>query len=166
MNRKTIYSCLTLLAVCFTWLYAGPEVKVDKVLIEKKAHRLSLYSGDVKIKSYKIAIGRGGIARKTRKGDKLTPEGNYRIDGRKSESGYHLALHISYPNKKDVALANASGVDPGGDIMIHGIKNGFGWIGRFHIFYDWTAGCIALSDAEIEEIWKLVPDGTLVEIRQ
>jgi murein L,D-transpeptidase YafK len=87
------------------------------------------------------------------------------IDGRNYQSAYHLALHISYPNAVDRDRAATLGLDPGGDIMIHGLPNGFGWVGAAHRERDWTRGCIAVTDSEIEEIARLVPDGTPVEIR-
>ncbi len=105
------------------------------------------------------------LGRKERRGDRKTPEGTYRIDARNSSSGFHKALHVSYPNASDSARAKQQGVDPGGNIMIHGLQNGLGWVGRLHRLVDWTDGCIAVTDREIEEIWSLVPTGTEVEIR-
>jgi murein L,D-transpeptidase YafK len=89
----------------------------------------------------------------------------YTIDARNRDSGYHLSLHISYPNEKDRMRARELGVSPGGNIMIHGIKNGFSWVGVCHSEIDWTKGCIAVTDEDIEEIDRLVPNGTVVEIR-
>lgn len=137
----------------------------DKVLIEKKERRLTLLSKGEVIKRYKIALGGNPVGPKERQGDSKTPEGIYVIDSRNRDSGFHLSLHISYPNEKDKLRARELGVSPGGDIMIHGIKNGFDWIGSFHSQVDWTEGCIAVTDEEIEEIDRLVPDGTIVEIR-
>jgi L,D-transpeptidase catalytic domain len=94
-----------------------------------------------------------------------TPEGIYKIDGRNAQSSFHLALHISYPSDEDNRSATTRGVSAGFDIMIHGIQNGRGWIGAFHHWKDWTAGCIALTDEEIEELWRVTPDGTTIEIR-
>ena len=94
-----------------------------------------------------------------------TPEGIYKIDGRNPQSNFHLALHISYPSDEDDKRAAARGVSAGLDIMIHGIQNGRGWIGAFHRWNDWTAGCIAVTDEEIEELWRVTPDGTTIEIR-
>lgn len=141
------------------------KVRADKILIEKKAHRLTIFASGKEIKRFKIAIGRGGLRKKLQAGDKMTPEGLYHIDNRNPNSGYHLALHISYPNTEDIAAASRAGVNPGGDIMIHGIKNGFGRLGYFHTLFDWTLGCVALRDSEIDELWEMVPDGTEVEIR-
>ncbi len=142
-------------------LQMGPA---DKVLIEKEERRLTLFSKGKVLKTYKIALGGNPNGPKERQGDNKTPEGTYTIDSKNRDSQYHLSLHISYPNEKDRKRAKKLGVSPGGDIMIHGIKNGFSWVGDFHAGVDWTKGCIAVTDEEIEEIDRLVPDGTVVEI--
>lgn len=139
--------------------------KADSILILKKDHVLELLKGGKITRTYKVALGTGGLAPKQREGDARTPEGRYVIDSRNEHSGYHRALHISYPSEDDRKRAAKLGVSPGGAIMIHGIKNGFDWIGDKHRLYDWTLGCIAVTDQEIEEIWNLVPIGTPVEIR-
>jgi len=145
-------------------LFAIKGEPADKILVEKKARRLTLSSKGKVLKTYKIALGGNPVGPKERQGDNKTPEGTYIIDSRNRESDYHLALHISYPNENDKRRANELGVSPGGDIMIHGIKNGFAWVGDHHREADWTRGCIAVTDEEIEEIERLVPDGTPVEI--
>jgi tetratricopeptide (TPR) repeat protein len=137
----------------------------DKILIEKKERRLALISKDKVLKTYKIALGGDPNGPKERQGDNKTPEGTYVIDSRNRDSRYHLSLHISYPNEKDKKRARELGVSPGGNIMIHGIKNGFSWVGGSHAEIDWTKGCIAVTDEEIEEIDRLAPNGTIVEIR-
>lgn len=138
---------------------------VDKVLIEKKKRRLSLISKGEVIKTYKIALGGNPVGPKERRGDNKTPEGTYTIESRNRRSGFHLSLRISYPNEKDKKRAKELGVSPGGDIMIHGIKNGLSWIGGFHTGIDWTKGCVAVTNKEMEEIARLVPNGTPIEIR-
>jgi L,D-peptidoglycan transpeptidase YkuD (ErfK/YbiS/YcfS/YnhG family) len=145
--------------------YAIQKGSVDKILIEKKERRLALISNGEVLKTYKIALGGNPIGPKERHGDNKTPEGIYVIDSRNKDSRYHLSLHISYPNERDRKRAKGLGVSPGGDIMIHGIKNGFSWVGDSHSEVDWTKGCIAVTDEEIEEISKLAPNGTIVEIR-
>jgi tetratricopeptide (TPR) repeat protein len=146
-------------------IFALQREPADKILIEKKERRLTLISKGKILKTYKIALGGNPMGPKERQGDNKTPEGTYVIDARNKESGYHLSLHISYPNEKDRKRARELGVSPGGDIMIHGIKNGFSRVGDSHAEVDWTKGCIAVTDEEIEEIDKLAPNGTVVEIR-
>lgn len=144
---------------------AAEKGSVDKVLILKAARKLTLLSKGEVLKTYKIALGGNPSGPKERQGDNKTPEGTYAIDGRNTESKYHLSLHISYPNERDRKRARELGVSPGGDIMIHGIKNGFSAVGENHAQVDWTKGCIAVTDEEIEEIARAVPNGTTVEIR-
>ena len=137
----------------------------DRVLIEKQARRMTLFTKGEVLKIYKIALGGNPVGPKERQGDNKTPEGVYTIDSRNKDSRYHLALHISYPNERDRRRARELGVSPGGDIMIHGLKNGYAWVGDMHTVNDWTKGCIAVTDTEIEEVARLVPNGTAVEIR-
>ncbi|MBV5342005.1 MAG: L,D-transpeptidase family protein [Deltaproteobacteria bacterium] len=146
-------------------IFAFPKGAVDKILIEKKVRRLTLVSKGKVLKTYQIALGGNPNGPKERQGDNKTPEGSYVIDSRNRGSLYHLSLHISYPNEKDKKRAKQLGVSPGGDIMIHGLKNGFSWVGDRHREADWTKGCIAVTDEEIVEIAKLAPNGTIVEIR-
>ena len=145
--------------------YAIRKGSVDRILVEKSTRRLMLISQGEVLKSYKIALGGDPIGPKERQGDNKTPEGTYVIDARNRDSRFHLSLHISYPNERDKKRSKELGVSPGGDIMIHGIKNGFSWVGDAHSGVDWTKGCIAVTDQEIEEISKLAPNGTIVEIR-
>lgn len=142
------------------------EPRVEKVLVEKGERRLQLLdaSGAV-LKSYTIALGGDPLGHKQREGDGRTPEGRYTIDWRNPQSAYHLSLHISYPDQDDTRRANERGEDPGGMIMIHGMRNGLGWLGFLHQYVDWTDGCIAVTNAEMDEIWRLVPNGTPIEIR-
>jgi murein L,D-transpeptidase YafK len=164
MNKRRFFQ---LIAVLFLASFsAGAAVpKVDKVLILKKERKLILLSGDKEVRSYRVALGRNPVGAKTYQGDNRTPEGFYTISGRNAVSTCHRSLRISYPNADDSARAKKLGKNPGGDIFIHGLPNGQGWIGKEHVLYDWTFGCIAVTDEEIEEIWKLVPNGTVVEIR-
>jgi murein L,D-transpeptidase YafK len=137
---------------------------IDKILIEKRARRLTLLTKGEVIKTYPIALGGNPVGPKERQGDNKTPEGTYIIDSRNGNSGFHLSLHISYPNAQDKKRAKELGVSPGGNIMIHGIKNGFSQMGASHADIDWTEGCIAVTNQEMEEIYKFVPNGTPVEI--
>lgn len=142
------------------------NLKADKIIIDKSSRQLSLLKNGRVIKSYKVALGRNPVGHKEREGDNKTPEGSYIIDKHNPKSAFHLSLHISYPSKSDRERAQRVGVRPGGDIMIHGLKNGLGWIGALHRFADWTQGCIAVTDKEIEEISAAVPDGTPIEIQK
>lgn len=144
---------------------ASAQSKVDRLVVLKRQHKLLLMSGDQVVKSYQVALGSGGLAPKRRQGDHRTPEGPYTIDYRNPASRFHLALHISYPQQTDKQRARQLGVNPGGDIMIHGLGPSFSWAGELHRNHDWTDGCIAVTDEEMDEIWQAVPDGTPVEIR-
>jgi murein L,D-transpeptidase YafK len=159
--------CLALVALAVRVFAhsAIPAQKADSILILKKDHKLELLAKGKVIRTYDVALGRGGLAPKEREGDGRTPEGHYVIDSRNEASAYHRALHVSYPNAEDRLRAAKLGVSPGGAIMIHGLPNGVRWIGPAHRLYDWTLGCIAVTDSEIDEIWELVPVGTPVEIR-
>lgn len=141
------------------------SVHADYVLIEKSLKRMTLFSNNKPIKSYSVALGRNPDGPKLEQGDKRTPEGRYVIDSRNPDSKYHMSLHISYPNDIDREITSLAGVDPGGNITIHGTGEEYAWMGKFHKVLDWTDGCIAVTDEEIEEIWGLVPDGAVVEIR-
>ena len=145
--------------------YAIQKGSVDKILIEKKTRRLMLISKGEVLKTYKVALGGNPNGPKESQGDNRTPEGTYFIDSRNKDSYYYRSLHISYPNERDKKRAKELGVSPGGNIMIHGIKKGFSWVGDAHTGVDWTKGCIAVKDEEVEEIAKLAPNGTIVEIR-
>lgn len=174
MKSRSIFA-----GICLLFLLAGPWAasrafaatepcgtqKADSILILKKDHVMELLAGGKVIRTYKVALGRGGLAPKEREGDGRTPEGHYVIDSRNADSHYHRALHVSYPNAEDRKRAAQRGVAPGGAIMIHGLPNGMGLLGATHRLYDWTLGCIAVTDDEIDEVWNLVPLGTPVEIR-
>ncbi len=143
----------------------APGQRADRVVVEKARRQLHLVAQGRIFRTYQIALGANPIGPKTQEGDGKTPEGLYFIDGRKKDSGYHRALHISYPSSADIDRARRAGVRPGGDIMIHGIRNGLGWLGALHRMMDWTQGCVAVTNREIEEIWSAVPDGTPIELR-
>ena len=141
------------------------DLQADRVLVEKKARHMILFSKGKPIREYTIALGRSPEGPKIQEADCKTPEGNYFIESRDRKSRYHANLRISYPNSFDYRRSKELGVKPGGDIMIHGLRKGFGWVGRIHRLIDWTKGCIAVTNEEIEEILRLVPNGTPVEIR-
>jgi murein L,D-transpeptidase YafK len=164
---RVIVACfLLLLAAC------GPAnsqpappagTKADRLLVDKSDRTLIAYSGTREIARYTdIRFGDAPTGHKQFEGDERTPEGNYIISGRNPKSAYHLSLRISYPNAADRAYAKAQGRSPGGDIFIHGQPNR--WLGPT-LARDWTDGCVALSNAEIKQLWDLVPDGTPITIR-
>jgi murein L,D-transpeptidase YafK len=140
------------------------QKKVDLIVVEKSKHTMTLMSKGNALKTYHVALSTVPVGAKERAGDHKVPEGNYTIDEKKSASRFHLALHVSYPNAVDRARAKKLGVEPGGDIEIHGLEKKYAWLGSMHREKDWTDGCIAVTDAEIEEIYPLVAVGTAVEI--
>jgi murein L,D-transpeptidase YafK len=139
--------------------------RADLIVVEKANRVLTAFSNGRVLRTYKIALGPSPVGAKEREGDNRTPEGEFIIDSRLEKSGYHRALHISYPRPSDIARAKAGGYQPGGAIMIHGIKNGLGWLGSLHTKSDWTRGCIAVTNSEIEELWRIAPNGTRVQIK-
>ena len=163
---------ISILALVVHPLTAGQEAsrpdrdaRADLVVVEKARRTLTLYRGRTVLKTYRVALGRNPEGHKQQEGDGRTPEGTYVIDSRKADSRFYRALHVSYPNAEDRRRARSRGVSPGGAIMIHGLPNGWGTIGAAHRLRDWTDGCIAVTNEEIEEIWRLVPNGTRIEIR-
>ena len=142
----------------------APALRADKIMVLKGARKLHLLRAGVIVRTYRIALGFAPKGHKQRKGDGRTPEGRYRISWRNPNSRFHRSLKISYPAAADRARARARGVSPGGDIFIHGLPKGRAALGAVHWRRDWTLGCIAVTNAEIEEIWVAVPDGTPIEI--
>ena len=143
----------------------GPVALADSVVVEKKAHRLTLYHLGQPFRRYRIALGGQPVGDKVSAGDRRTPEGIFSVIDRRDDSDYHLALRLSYPDERHQARADSLGVSPGGDIMIHGLPKGRAKVGARHRLVDWTNGCVAVTDEEIEEIWRDVPVGTPVEIK-
>lgn len=143
---------------------APADQQADAIHVDKSDRLLTLLRNGEPIRTYQISMGRNPEGHKTQEGDERTPEGTYEIDWRNPHSIAHLSLHISYPNANDLAQAEARGVSPGGNIMIHGILNGWGFLGPLQRHWDWTNGCIAVTNAEIREIWSLVPNGTPITI--
>ena len=144
----------------------GPADRpADLVEVHTAARRMVLSRAGVPLREYRIALGFEPVGHKRREGDGRTPEGTYVVDWRNPRSRFHLSLHVSYPDATDRADAMAGGLDPGGDIMVHGQPNGRGWSARWRQRRDWTAGCVAVTNREMREIWSLVPDGTPIVIR-
>lgn len=136
---------------------AAKAQQADRIQVDKSERRMRLYRDGKLIRTYPILLGDAPTGHKRQQGDERTPEGDYRISGRNPNSRFHLSLRVSYPNAADRKQAQARGVDPGGDIMIHGgTPRGY--------TRDWTDGCIALTDSQIEEVWSLVPTGTPIRI--
>ena len=159
MTRSSISLVCLLLAAAPACAQDAPPV--DLVRVDKSQRTLTLYAAGEAVRIYRgIQLGDEPVGPKRFRGDERTPEGRYTIDYGNDRSAYHLSLHVSYPAAADVAYARARGRSPGGDIFIHGQPNGYG--GR--VDGDWTDGCIALADAEIDEVWSLVGDGTPIEI--
>jgi murein L,D-transpeptidase YafK len=142
-------------------------VQADKIIILKSAHSMTLLNGSKVLKTYKVALGSVPVGPKRVEGDgdHKTPEGDYLIDAKNPHSQFHLSLHISHPSAADQQRAHSLGARSGGAIMIQGLAAPFAYLGPLHRQTDWTDGCVAETNAEIEEIWKLVPVGTIVEIR-
>ena len=155
--------------LAFTW-YAtrppnpAPAQLADRIVVVKSTHTMTLFAKGEPIHIYHVALGRSS-GRKLQQGDHRTPEGLYTIDSRNPHSAYHLALHISYPNTDDRSRSAAARAPAGGDVMIHGLPPQYAWHGYLHRETDWTDGCIAVTNAEIEDIYKLVPNGTPIEIQ-
>ena len=137
--------------------------KADFVTVDKSDRTLLLYAGGKVLRRFEgIQLGDAPVGHKQFEGDEKTPEGRYTLDYRNPQSSYHLSLHISYPDARDTAHAKAAGKSPGGEIFIHGQPD---WLPIGRLPGDWTDGCIALSNEEIEELWRYIPDGTPIEIR-
>ncbi|TGU94032.1 hypothetical protein EN794_026530 [Mesorhizobium sp. M00.F.Ca.ET.151.01.1.1] len=161
---------LTVLRVIFALVIAASPAlageTVDLVRVHKAERRLELIGDGKVLRSYGIALGGDPIGHKRQEGDQRTPEGRYVLDWRNPNSIAHKSLHVSYPNAEDLAAARARGVDAGGMIMIHGQPNGFGWWGWLLQLVDWTDGCIAVTDSDMDEIWAMVADGTPIDVEQ
>ncbi len=169
---KLILTILLLASAIFLILYLfqgsdklDSSVTIDKILVEKSKRELHVFSNEELIKTYNISLGFNPLGHKEQEGDGKTPEGIYYIDGKNPNSAYNKNLGISYPNVQDKKHADSLGVSPGGLIKIHGIKNGFGVFGSIIQTRDWTAGCIAVTNDEIEELFNAVAIGTPIEIR-
>jgi murein L,D-transpeptidase YafK len=138
--------------------------KADLVIVHKAARKLQLMAAGRVIASYRIALGRAPDGPKRREGDGRTPEGVYTVDWRNANSNFHRSLHVSYPRAWDDQRAERWGVSPGGEIMLHGLPNGVSAERIGHPYVDWTNGCIALTNEEIDEVWARVDDGTTIII--
>jgi murein L,D-transpeptidase YafK len=170
-KRRIILLSIYFLFLVLTVYYLYPEdrlpskTQIDKIVVYKSKRQLLAYSNGQLLKTYKISLGRQPIGDKEFEGDKKTPEGLYFINDKNPNSGYHKNLGISYPDKGDIENAKRLGKPTGGDVKIHGLRNGTGFISKFHRLFDWTLGCIALTDGEIDELYNAVKIGTPIEIK-
>ncbi|WP_417551992.1 L,D-transpeptidase family protein [Marinomonas fungiae] len=139
---------------------------IDRVRVDKSERKMYLLSDGEIVKEYHIALGANPMGHKQQEGDERTPEGEYILDYKKEDSSFHRAMHISYPNQEDIANAEKLGVSPGGFIMVHGQRNWLGWISPISQRFNWTNGCIALTNSEMDEFMTLVKVGTTIEIKQ
>jgi murein L,D-transpeptidase YafK len=167
---KSTASVALLLAVFCAVRAANGQVHDGKasgvgIVIIKSARAMTLERDGQPIKTYKVALGSQPVGAKHQQGNHKTPEGQYFVDAKIAHSQFHMALHLSYPSAEDRARARKQGVSPGGDVEIHGLGKKYGWIGAGHSLTDWTDGCIAVTNEEISEIFRIVPVGTLVEIK-
>ena len=155
---------LGILLLCISGLVSAAPL-ADLVRVFKSERKLQILSEGKVLHEFHIVLGGNPKGHKMQEGDERTPEGTYILDYKKSDSAFYKAIHISYPNAYDIASARARGVNPGGQIMIHGQKNNLGWLSFIGQRFDWTNGCVALSNADMETLWPTVKPGTKVEIR-
>lgn len=160
---KYIFS---IILVCLTAMFVSGKTTIDSVVVIKSEKRMYLIKDNEIYKKYKVSFGANPRGHKEQEGDERTPEGKYILDYKNSGSAFYKAIHISYPNKKDIENARKKGVSPGGQIMIHGQKNGLGWLSFITQRFNWTDGCIAVTDKEMEEIWNLVEVNTPILIEK
>jgi hypothetical protein len=171
MKRWLIISSIMFIAGIVIYANLPPSkpldksVSIDKLVVIKSERKLYAYSQGALIKSYHISLGRRPEGKKHFKGDYRTPEGIYTIDSKNSHSSCYMNLGISYPNQTDMDYAKANSHSPGGSVKIHGLQNGLGIIGRLHRLMDWTAGCIALTNDEMDELYRAVKIGSPIEIK-
>ncbi len=164
-DKNLLLALLFVLFLALSATYGICGQKADVVLVTKSERRLDLVNQDGIFASFTVTFGAKPVGHKKMQGDERTPEGHYILDYKNSNSKFYKSIHISYPNSEDRANARRRGVDPGGDIMIHGQKNGMGWASPIAQFFLWTDGCIALSDKDMDQVWAAVDPGTPIEIK-
>ena len=170
-KRNIIWLTISLIYLGFTGYYFYPEeklpadIQIDKLVVYKSERQLLAYSNGLLVKTYRISLGRQPVGDKEFEGDKKTPEGLYFINDKNPNSGYHKNLGISYPDKDDIENAKRLGKPPGGNIKIHGLRNKTSFISKFHRWFDWTLGCIAVTDEEMDELYNAVKIGTQIDIK-
>ena len=169
---RTLATAFVLLLSTGAPLAAEP---VELVVVDKSDRELRLMSVDATVGTtvgdaavlmrFPVAFGGDPVGHKQREGDGRTPEGRYTLDWRNPNSAFHRSIHVSYPNEADRAAAARRGEDPGGMIMLHGQRNGLGWLSRLTQRFDWTEGCIALRNDDMDHVWDNVPNGTPIVIQ-
>jgi murein L,D-transpeptidase YafK len=169
LKVSTLTIVIGLISVFYYWNYTtsnplSPTLKADRIIVYKSARILELRSKGNVIKTYKVSLGTQPIGHKAFEGDRKTPEGIYFINGKNPASDYYKNLGISYPNNKDRTHAHQLGKPTGGDVKIHGMRNDMTWLGKCHRFKDWTHGCIAVTNEEMEEIYNAIEIKTVIEI--
>jgi murein L,D-transpeptidase YafK len=166
-----IFFISVVISICVYFNYSKNRLpenirKADKVLVLKSKREMHLLREGEIIRTYRISLGDDPVGHKEKEGDEKTPEGNYILDWRNSKSVCYKSIHISYPNETDKAKAKKLGVPPGGNIMIHGLHKSLNWLGSLHVNEDWTDGCIAVTNEEMDEIWRCIKYGTPIEIKK
>lgn len=163
-RRSVVLSSALAVALIGYAPFAAAVEKADLVRVDKSEARLHLLRGGVPFATFHVVFGANPQGHKQQEGDERTPEGRYVLDYKKEDSAFFKAIHISYPNAKDTALAKQRGVSPGGAVMIHGQKNGLGWLAPLAQLVNWTNGCIALTNKDMQVVWDAVDAGTPIEI--
>jgi len=171
MTKTIIAAGVCILACAGIWYWANrpfdplPEgTVIDRVEVRKDERVMRLMKGGRSLREYRIALGRCPAGPKRCEGDGRTPEGGYTLDYRNPKSRFFLSYHISYPEPRDRRMADSLGCMPGGHIMIHGAAPGHAFFGRLYSYVDWTNGCIAITNPEMAEFWRVVPVGTPITI--
>lgn len=170
MKLRMMLFLIFLIPACLALYYVYPSPKlprgsvIDRLVVYKSKRRMEVWNGNTLLKTYTVSLGKNPVGHKEFEGDCKTPEGFYTINERNANSAYHKNLGVSYPNDKDIAHAASLGKSPGGHIKIHGLRNGRGYIGKFHRWKDWTAGCIAVTNDEVDELYAAVKENAVIEI--
>jgi murein L,D-transpeptidase YafK len=164
-SMRTLVAAILLFTSSVSVATDKRSVVIDHVVVYKHERKLVLLSQGKEVKSFRVALGSDPVGPKTQQGDHRTPEGGYILDSQNPNSHFYKAFHVSYPSSKDIASARKLGVSPGGDIMLHGLPKEYAWVGKSHTLHDWTDGCIAVTNQEMDELWKLIRVGTPIDIK-
>jgi murein L,D-transpeptidase YafK len=167
--RRVALIVIAVLAATMAWAHwpqqaLDPTLRADRVVLHKSARELVLLRQGLELKRYAVSLGGNPLGHKQREGDERTPEGQYVLDYRNPKSSFYRSLHISYPNAADKNRAKQAGYDPGGMVMIHGLRRDLGWLGRLHRITNWTNGCVAVTNLEMDELWGAIQDGTPMDL--